>query len=97
MPDSPPFFADRLSNIAITGPLVRIELASIQFPKTEDQQSQLIPSQTLIMPLDGFVASFGMMEAAMKQLVKDGVIKLQVPAATQPAVSPERPVAESKR
>lgn len=90
-------FADRLSNIAITGPLVRIELATVQIPKAEDQQPQLIPSQTLIMPLDGFVASFGMMEAVMKQLVKDGVIKLQAPAATQPALSPERPAVEAKK
>jgi hypothetical protein len=94
---SPNLFADRLSNIAITGPLVRIELATVQVPKAEDQQPQLIPSQTLIMPLDGFVASFGMMEAVMKQLVKDGVIKLQAPAATQPMPTPERPAVKKKQ
>lgn len=90
-------FADRLSNIAITGPLVRIELATVQVPKAEDQQLQLIPSQTLIMPLDGFVASFGMMEAVMKQLVKDGVIKLQAPAAMEPVPFPERQAVETKQ
>jgi hypothetical protein len=97
MSQSPHLFADRLSNIAITGPLVRIELATVQVPKAENQQPQLTPSQTLIMPLDGFVASFGMMEAMMKQLVKDGVIKLQAPAATQSAPSPERPAMEIKQ
>ncbi len=97
MSQSPHLFADRLSNIAITGPLVRIELATVQVPKAENQQPQLTPSQTLIMPLDGFVASFGMMEAVMKQLVKDGVIKLQAPVAVQPVPTPESPAAKDKQ
>ena len=77
MSDAPQLFADRLVNIAVTGPLVRIELGAMQLPRAEGQKPQLVPTQTLVMPLDGFVASFGMMESVMKQLVKDGVIKLQ--------------------
>ena len=74
-------FADRIRNIAVTGPLVRIELGSLELPKAEGQQPQLIPTETLVMPLDGFVASFGMLEAMMKKLLADGVLKQQAPAA----------------
>jgi hypothetical protein len=83
MPNSSHLFTDRLFNIAVTGSLVRIELGAIQLPATKEQKPQLVPTQTLVIPLDGFVASFGMMESVMKQLVKDGVIKLQ-PKETQP-------------
>lgn len=75
MPDSSHLFADRLVNIAVTGSLVRIELGAMQLPTAEGQKPQLLPTQTLVMPLDGFVASFSMMESVIKRLVKDGVIK----------------------
>lgn len=82
MPDSSHIFTDRLFNIAVTGSLVRIELGAMQLPTAKEQKPQLLPTQTLVMPLEGFVASFGMMESVIKQLVKDGVIKLQ-PKAKQ--------------
>jgi hypothetical protein len=75
MPSSPHIFADRLFNIAVTGSLVRIELGAMRLPTAEGQKPQLLPTQTLVMPLDGFVASFGMMDSVMKQLVKDGILK----------------------
>jgi hypothetical protein len=75
MLDSSHLFADRLVNIAITGPLVRIELGAMQLPTAEGQRPQLLPTQTLVMPLDGFVASFGMMESVVKRLIADGVLK----------------------
>jgi hypothetical protein len=78
-------FADRIINIAVTGAMVRIELGAMQLPATKEQKPQLVPTQTLVMPRDGFVASLGMMESVMKQLVKDGVINLQ-PKAKQAAV-----------
>ena len=84
MPNSSHIFTDRLFNIAVTGSLVRIELGAMQLPTAKGQKPQLAPTQTLVMPLDGFVASLGMMESVMKQLVKDGVIKLQ-PKEKKPA------------
>ena len=77
MPDSFHIFADRLVNIAVTGHLVRIELGAMQLPTTEEQKPRLLPTQTLVMPLDGFVASFGMMESVVKRMVADGIIKTQ--------------------
>lgn len=75
MPDSSHIFADRLVNIAVTGPLVRIELGAMQLPTAEGQKPQLLPTQTLVMPLDGFVASFGMMESVIKRMMADNVLK----------------------
>ena len=69
MSNAPHLFADRLINIVLTGPLLRIELGTLQAPAAEGQKPQLLPSQTLVMPLDGFLASFGMMEAMIKKLV----------------------------
>lgn len=71
MPDSSHLIADRLANIVVTGSLVRIELGAMRFPTVEGQKPQLLPTQTLVMHLDGFVASFGMMESVMKQLTYD--------------------------
>ncbi len=75
MPNSLHLFADRLVNIAVTGPLVRIELGAMQLPTAEDQKPQLLTTQTVVMPLDGFVASFGMMESVINRLMADGVLK----------------------
>ena len=80
MPNSPHLFSDRIVNLSVTGPLVRIELGTLQLPTAEGQKPQLVASQTLVMPLEGFVQSFGMMEGIVKRLVADGVIKTQ-PAA----------------
>jgi len=72
-------YSDRIFNISVTGPIVRIELATVRPPQGQGQQSTILPAETLVMPLDGFIASFGMMDEIIKKLVADGVIKLQPP------------------
>lgn len=74
-------FSDRIINIAVTGPLVRLELGIQEPPKSEGQQAQIVPSLTIVMPLDGLIASMAMLEGMMRQLLKDGVIKRQPPPA----------------
>jgi hypothetical protein len=82
-------FADHIVNIAVTGPLVRIELGTLQRPAAEGQKPQLVPTQTLVMPLEGFVNSFGMLESVVKKLVDSGVIAKQPTAgSTSPTVTP---------
>ena len=71
-------------------PLVRIDLGTLQIPTAEGQKPQLVPSQTLVMPLDGFVQSFSMMESVVKRLVADGVIGTQAPAAGSSGSEPEK-------
>jgi hypothetical protein len=73
----PALFADRLLNIAITGSLVRIELGQFEAPQKKGDQPRLVPGQVLVMPLEGFTASFNMLEAVMKKMLDDGVVKRQ--------------------
>jgi len=75
MPDLPHIFADRPVNIAVTGPLVRIELGAMRLPKMEGHLPQMLSTETLVMPLEGFVASFGMMESMIKRSIAHGVLK----------------------
>lgn len=68
-------FVDRIVNVAVTGPMVRIELGVLNRPESKDQLFLVEPNQVLVMPLEGFVNSFGILEALMKKLVEDGVLK----------------------
>jgi hypothetical protein len=72
-------FADRLNNITVTGHLIRLELGTLHPPIAEGQKPQLVPTQTLVMPLEGFLPSFAMMESVMKRLIDSGVLKVQAP------------------
>ncbi len=85
MSNAPHLFADRLVNVAVNGSLIRLELGVMQPPAVEGQKPQLVTTQTLVMPLEGFLPSFGMMETFPKRLVADGVINLQSQAGTAPA------------
>ena len=77
-------FADTVLNIAVTGPLVRLDLGTIAPVTTPDGKQELRGTQTqqLVMPLEGFIRSFGMQESVIKKLIADGVIKTQAPAET---------------
>ena len=68
-------FADRIINLSITGPLVRIELGALQLAGANEKSPTYVPTQTLVMPLDGFVSSFSMLEQAMKKLAETGVVR----------------------
>jgi len=68
-------FTDRIVNVAVTGAMVRIEFGVLNRPESKDEALQLEPSQVLVMPLEGFVNSFGMLDALMKKLVEDGVLR----------------------
>jgi len=79
-------FADRILNIAITGQVVRIELGSAQIPVDGKGDPQLIPSQLIVMPIDGFVSSAGLMDQVMKKMLENGIIKLRDDAAPEKKV-----------
>lgn len=70
-------FADTVLNIAITGPLVRIDLGVV-VPQTDDKGKQSLrasATQQVVMPIEGFVRAFGMQEQVIKKLLADGVIQ----------------------
>jgi len=82
-------FADIVSNISMTGNLVRVEFATLTpSPAQPSQQSQLVPSNghQLVMPLEGFLRFAGMHEQLVKKLVANGVLK-QAPAAADPSTA----------
>lgn len=76
------YYADAITNIAVTGTLVRIELATATLTQGPDgkQEVKMVPSQQIVMPLEGFVRSVGVQEQIVRRLIADGVVKTQ-PAA----------------
>lgn len=72
-------FADRLTNITVTGQLIRLELGTLHPPMAEGQKPQLVPTQTLVMPLEGFLSSLAMMESMTKRLIDSGALKVRSP------------------
>jgi hypothetical protein len=87
VPPTPHVYADRIVNVAVTGPLVRLELGALAANPDDPAKPTLQPTQTVVLPLDGFLASFGLMESLMKKLLADGVIKPR-PAAEAGATAP---------
>lgn len=81
-------FADGIANISMTGVgLVRIEFGALAPAANEDgsQKMALVPTQQIVMPLEGFIRAFGTQEQVMKKLIDDGLIKRNDPP--QPAVT----------
>lgn len=74
MTQLPHLFADRIINIAVTGPLIRLELGTVIPPTSEGAKPGLRSTQTIVMPLDGFLASFGMLESLVKKMIADGMV-----------------------
>jgi hypothetical protein len=78
-------FADAIGEIALVGSTVRIDLVSFSVEKDDKGQPRPVFRQRIVMPVEGFVRSFGVMAQVMQQLEKQGVIKRQageaVPAA----------------
>lgn len=81
-------FADAVSAVHITGNIVRIDLMSLQ-PHLKSQNGQPVfdVSQRLIMPLDGFVQSFAVMEKAINQMVEAGVLKRNAAVAAPATIT----------
>lgn len=74
-------FADAITNIAVTGTLVRIELSTASLTQNDEgkQEVRMVPHQHLVMPLEGFVRAVGVQEQIVRRLIADGVVKVQPP------------------
>ena len=69
-------FADTIGAIAITGAVVRLDLVSLSTTEKDDKnQPKAVFRQRVVMPIEGFVRTFGLMAQTMQQLEKQGVIK----------------------
>lgn len=73
----PTNFIDRIVSATVTGSLVRFELASMALPIKEGEPPTMTTNQTLVMPLNGFLQSFNMLEVFVKQVVAGGGINQQ--------------------
>jgi hypothetical protein len=76
-------FVDGLNNVAVTGPIVRLEF--LHLVGVKDNQPQFVPGEQMVMPLEGFLRAFDMQRRVIAQMVKDGVIKLNEEGAVAPA------------
>ena len=78
-------FADTILNVSITGNLIRLDWGTVVSTQSKEGKSELraTPTFQLVMPIEGFVRSFGMQEQAVKKLVADGVLTAEPPAATK--------------
>lgn len=86
-------FADTFNGIAVTGNLIRIDLATL-VPESaggQGQQPRFESRQRLIMPIDGFLRAFALSEDVMKKLMAAGIVTqrgAQPEAAADPAPAP---------
>lgn len=92
-------FADTFNGIAVTGNLVRIDLATLApTPGGQPQgQPQFESRGRLVMPIDGFLRAFALAEDVMKKLIAAGIVtqKPGAPAVAAPAAEPA-PAAPAK-
>ena len=88
-------FADTFNGIAVTGNLVRIDLATLA--PQPGGQPQGTPPQfetrgRLVMPIDGFLRAFALAEDVMKKLIAAGIVTQKPGAPATPAeVAPAAP------
>lgn len=76
-------FADRVANIAVTGTLVRLDLAvADELPRNQGDTPVFAVTHRVLMPLDAFMSFVQMQEGIVAQLVKDGIIRKQEPQNT---------------
>jgi len=88
---TPELFADRISEITLTGSVVRIDLASFSASERDaNNQPRLEMRQRVVMPTEGFVQSFGLMAKVMQDLQKRGLLRVPEGAAP-PADAPTKP------
>jgi hypothetical protein len=69
-------YADAIGEASLVGPTVRLDLVSVSHTeKDEKGQAKFVFRQRIVMPVEGFVQSFGLLARVMQQLEKQGVIK----------------------
>ncbi|MRR49452.1 MAG: hypothetical protein EG825_00830 [Rhodocyclaceae bacterium] len=76
-------FADTFNGIAVTGNLVRIDLATLASSAGSQPptQPQFETHSRLIMPIDGFLRAYALAEDVMKKLIAAGIVNQKSDAA----------------
>ncbi|MBF0263019.1 MAG: hypothetical protein HQL97_14415 [Magnetococcales bacterium] len=68
-------YCDTFGNIVVTGNIVRIELATLDPAQSDANNPKMETRSRLIMPLDGFLRSFGMSKQVVDKLTESGVLR----------------------
>ena len=88
-------FADRIGEITITGAVVRVDLMTYSVTERDaNNQPKLEFRQRIVMPVDGFLQSFGLMSQVMQQLEKRGAIR-RTPTVEKPGEPAPKPAGGS--
>ena len=71
-------YADAIGEISLVGTTVRLDLVSLSHTEKDDKgQPKPVVRERIVMPVDGFLQSFGLMARVMQQLEQQGLIKRQ--------------------
>jgi hypothetical protein len=84
-------FADSIGEITIIGSTVRIDLVSLS-PDERDMSGNQRPvfRQRIVMPVEGFMGAFELMERVAGELVRGGLVQRQPQADAAPPATPVR-------
>jgi hypothetical protein len=79
---APELFADGIGEITIIGTTVRIDLVSLS-PQERDGAGNQQPvfRQRVVIPVDGFMNAFELLERVADQLVRAGAVEKREPPA----------------
>ncbi len=95
-------FVDGISNINVTGNIVRIDLAALQTQlKNQNGQPVFATSQRIVIPLDGFLQGIALQQNIVQQLIQAGVLQVNAApveaAATTESTVQDRSSRETKQ
>jgi hypothetical protein len=77
-------YSEGIGEVVITGSVVRLDLLTLSLEERDEKgQPKLVLRKRVVMPIDGFLRSFGVMTQAMRELEKRGVVrKVESPPET---------------
>jgi hypothetical protein len=83
-------FTDGIGEVAITGPVVRIDLLTLSLEDRDEKgQPKPVPCQRVVMPIEGMLRSYAVLTQVMRELEKRGLVRrAEAPAGDAGAVSP---------
>ena len=73
MNDVKNIFADGLARVTVRGGVVRLTFGTQE--EKQNEQVEMIASHQIIMPMDGFLNAFNVMQGIVTKMEKDGLIK----------------------
>ena len=69
-------YSEGIGEVAITGPVVRLDLLTLSLEERDEKgQPKLVLCQRVVMPVEGLIRSFAVLNEAMRELEKRGVVR----------------------